>query len=318
VSRRRPRSKGAGRAGLLLVVALLAGAVGFIAAYVLQEYRAERKSSVRERPRAALGGPKAPRAAAPGSRRGSAGRPPEPARPGVGAVAPLEESPSGARLALVIDDFGGNLRRAQEFLELEVPITPAILPYLPASLEVAHLARERGRPFLVHLPMEPAGYPRVNPGRGALLRTMSEEEVRRSVREALASLPGAAGVNNHMGSRLTELREPMDWLMGVLRTNSLFFLDSRTSARSVAGTAARDAGLDWIRRDVFLDNEEDVDAIGVQLDLALERAKQNGTAVAIGHPYPVTLEAIKRWIPRMKEAEVEVVPIDALLLRPAG
>lgn len=226
---------------------------------------------------------------------------------------PASRQGEGPRLALVIDDLGTSEAQARSFLELEVPVTPAVIPYLPASVRVAHLARERGREFLLHLPMQPRGYPAKNPGEGALLEGMSETEVRRRLAEALSSVPGAAGVNNHMGSRLTELRSPMVWVMDELRRRDLYFLDSLTSPRSVAAKAAQEAGVGWVLRDVFLDNEEDAAAVGRQIEKAVEKAKASGAAVAIGHPHPTTLEALRLWGPKIRAAGVEVVPLGQLI-----
>ncbi|MBI5017119.1 MAG: divergent polysaccharide deacetylase family protein [Deltaproteobacteria bacterium] len=237
---------------------------------------------------------------------------PEEAAPGPGGGA------TGARLALVIDDLGADAGLARDFLDLEVPVTPAVLPYLAHSLDVAHLARGRGREFLLHVPMEPQEGRRANPGKGALLSSMSEAEVRAGLEEALSSVPGAAGVNNHMGSRLTELSDRMTWVMDELRQKDLYFLDSVTSPRTVASTAARAAGIGWARRDVFLDNEQDVQTVGRQLDQAMQKARRNGSAIAIGHPHRGTLEALRLWIPKFRAAGVEIVPLGGLIQRPTG
>jgi len=218
------------------------------------------------------------------------------------------------RLALVIDDMGRNLERARAFLDLPIPVTPSVLPYLKHSADVARLARARGRVVLLHLPMEPRGYPRrADPGPHALMVGLSEDEVRARVRRALDSVPGVSGVNNHMGSRFTEQSEPLAWVMDELAGRGLFFLDSLTTARSVAFEAARRAGVPALRRDVFIDNDRTPEAIGRQLERAVARALRTGRAVAIGHPYRVTLETLRAWAPRFGEAGVRVVPLEALL-----
>ncbi|NTU60262.1 MAG: divergent polysaccharide deacetylase family protein [Deltaproteobacteria bacterium] len=227
-------------------------------------------------------------------------------------------APSGARVSVVIDDMGRDLAEARAFLDLEVVVTAAVIPYLAHSVDVAHLARERGREFLVHVPMEPQGYPKVDPGRGALLAAMSEADVRAALGGALSAVPGASGVNNHMGSRLTELRRPMAWVMDELRSRGLFFLDSATSAKSVAGDVAREAGLGWAKRDVFLDNAQTVEAVGKQLELTLQKALRSGSAIAIGHPHPTTLQALKLWAPKLQQAGVRTVPLAQLVRQPSG
>ncbi len=213
-----------------------------------------------------------------------------------------------SRLAVVIDDMGRDLELAEAFLELNIPVTLSIIPHLRQSREVAEAAQGRGRAFLLHLPMQPRGYPETDPGQGALLEGMSEAEVRRTVAQDLAAVPGVSGVNNHMGPRFTELEEPLRWVMDELAKRGLYFLDSVTSPATVAATVARQGGLATARRDVFIDNARDVGAIGRQIDVAVEKARQNGRAVLIGHPYPETLEALRDATVRVRAAGVRVVP----------
>ncbi len=216
-------------------------------------------------------------------------------------------------LAIVIDDMGRDVERARAFLDLPFPVALSVLPHLRHSRDVAALAVRRGAVVLLHLPMEPKSYPDTDPGPGALLRGMDEGEVRTIVREDLEQVPGAVGVNNHMGSRLTELAEPMEWVMAELKRRNLFFLDSLTTAHSVAAREAGRAGVPWLRRAVFLDNERTRTAIGSQLRRAVSRALRAGQAVAIGHPYRVTLETLREWAPRFEESGVRVVPLTDLL-----
>jgi polysaccharide deacetylase 2 family uncharacterized protein YibQ len=228
------------------------------------------------------------------------------------------ERAAEARIAFVIDDMGRDVEEARAFLDLDIVVTPAIIPHLAHSLDVAHLAEEHGRAFLVHVPMEPLGYPKVDPGKGALLAAMTESETRAALGGDLSSVPGASGVNNHMGSRLTERRQSMQWVMDELKSRGLFFLDSMTSGKSVAGEVAREAGLGWAKRDVFLDNDQSVEAVGRQIELALRKATQSGAAIAIGHPHPTTLQALKLWAPKFQEAGVRTVPLAELIHQPAG
>ena len=221
-------------------------------------------------------------------------------------------------LAVVIDDMGRNLELERQFLDLPLEITPALLPHLRHTGEVAALAMARGREFLLHLPMQPRGYPRQNPGEGAILEGMGEDQVRAGVRALLRAVPGASGANNHMGSRLTELREPMTWILKELRAEGLYFLDSLTSGESVGAEVARELGLGWARRDVFLDNVREVAAVGKQLDRAATLAREKGVAVAIGHPHRATLEALIQWAPRLRAAGVQVVPLGRLVHRGDG
>ena len=216
-------------------------------------------------------------------------------------------------LAIVIDDMGRDVERARAFLDLPFPVALSVLPHLRHSRDVAELAVQRGAVLLLHLPMEPQSYPDTDPGPGALLQGMGKGEVLRRVRDDLAQVPGAVGVNNHMGSRLTELAEPMGWVMAELKRRKLFFLDSLTTARSVAAREAARAGVPWLRRSVFIDNERTREAIDGQLRRAVTRALRTGRAVAIGHPYRVTLETLRAWGSRFDAYGVGVVPLTDLL-----
>lgn len=226
--------------------------------------------------------------------------------------------PPGPRLAVVIDDLGRSRDEAVEFLDLPVPVTPAILPHQPHSSEIAGLARARGTEFLLHLPMEPQDYPSTNPGEGALLSGMTEGQVRELLDRALRSVPGASGVNNHMGSRLSEQEQPMLWVMDELRARGLYFLDSLTSPDSAAGRAAGRAGIAWTQRDVFLDNVREEPAVRAQLRKAVEKAKAAGRAVAIGHGNETTLRVLRECEPMLREAGVHVVPLRELLQAGGG
>lgn len=221
----------------------------------------------------------------------------------------------GPLLAIVIDDFGRDLKMLKRFLALEAPITPAIMPHRSASEKSAGAALAAGREFIIHLPMEPLGYPAQNPGAGAIMATSDRAEVAEKIAAAIQSVPGAVGVNNHMGSRATGDRRLMGWVMEELKWRDLYFLDSLTSAKSVAGAAASEAGLDRLVRDVFLDNEKKVGSIVRQLELSASKARKNGSAIAIGHLYVETLAALERWYPKARAEGIKVVPLSRLLRR---
>lgn len=230
---------------------------------------------------------------------------------------PPPSVPAGGRprVAIVIDDLGHSLEAARKLLALDLPLGFSVLPFSAHGRAVAEEVRARGREVLVHLPMEPKTYPQLSPGPGALLAAMDPARLRQATQAALAAVPGAVGVNNHMGSRLTEDRAAMQEVCAVLRQQGLFFLDSLTSPRSQAWQQAQGMGLAFARRDVFLDHDASHAAVVAQLNRLIELAKAHGQAVAIGHPHAATIQALGELAGRLRH-EVELVPVSRLLTRP--
>ena len=216
--------------------------------------------------------------------------------PSPGKPAQPPASKPGARplAALVIDDLGYQMEPAKRLLALDVPITFSILPHSPHGKEIAVLARKQGREVLLHLPMEPK-YASLDPGPGALMSGMSPQRLREIVLEDLATVPGAAGANNHMGSKLTQDLSALTAALGALGEKGLFFLDSRTSADTVAVRVAKELGLAWAERDVFLDHDPKPKAVRRQLDRMIYMAKKQGRVIAIGHPHPATLDMLEKY-----------------------
>jgi len=192
----------------------------------------------------------------------------------------------------------------------------AVMPGLPQSRKIAMLARQNGSELLLHLPMEPINRNGKRAPIGTLRSDMTPMQFMATLSEDIESVPGARGVNNHEGSALTENKEAMKFLMAELKTRDLFFVDSRTNPKSVAYSTARDFGLKAAKRDVFLDNEIDnPEYIRERLEELLRIAKKNGSAIAIGHPHPVTIGELRKWLPTVEEQNVEIVPVSALLLK---
>lgn len=206
-------------------------------------------------------------------------------------------------LALVIDDLGYAPRElVLRLCAQPVPLSVAVLPFLENSEESARVARDKGKEVMLHLPMEPIGYPGPgkNPGPGAILHAMGEAEVRRKVREALLAVPGVRGVNNHMGSRITPDLTRMGWILEEVKSRNAFFLDSRTEKDTVALDVARKLGLRSVQRKVFLDDSKDFAEMERQWNRALALARKDGEAVIIGHIYPETVAALEKLVPRAK------------------
>lgn len=217
------------------------------------------------------------------------------------------QPPKRAYLSVIIDDLGQNPARDSRTLALPGPVTLAIMPDTPHATEFARQGHKAGKTVILHMPMEPATGPYAwHPG-------LPTSELQSRLDAALLKVPFAAGVNNHMGSRMTAEPEAMGWLMAELQRRHLFFIDSRTSAKTVAAAQAQKAGLASLSRDVFLDDERTAEAIARQLRIAIELAHKQGSAVVIGHPYPVTLEVLERELPRLKAQGVELIGLRRMI-----
>jgi len=229
------------------------------------------------------------------------------------SLPPLTDGrPSLAKVAIIIDDIGQSMEAVEKLLAIGPPIALAILPHQPHSRQAAVMAREKGQVVMLHLPMEPKSRGN-NPGPGALRSAHDAAQLQELFTDDLSWIPGAMGVNNHMGSLLTERAESMATVMEELRSRGLFFVDSRTSPGSVAYQTARRMGVQAAKRDVFLDNERDVRKIINALEDLAAQARRNGSAVGIGHPYPETIQALELFVPRMGSMGVRLTPITKLL-----
>lgn len=227
-------------------------------------------------------------------------------------LAPLPTSENRiARIALVIDDLGNNPASGERALALPGAITYAILPHAPHSRALAERARNLGKEIMLHAPMSNDG--RMALGPGALTTDQTREQFIRTFDRALAEVPGARGVNNHTGSRLTAEERPMRWLMETLQERRLYFLDSLTSPHSVAGEIASEYGVPHTKRQVFLDNERTREAINRQFRSVLAIAAEEDRAVAIGHPYPQTLSYLETVLPALQVLGYRLVPVSELL-----
>jgi polysaccharide deacetylase 2 family uncharacterized protein YibQ len=232
------------------------------------------------------------------------------------AGSPPPPPPPSAKLpkvAIIIDDMGANRAALNDLLSLKYPVTIAVIPFLELSTETADAAYKKGREVILHLPMEPMDYPQYNPGTGALFTFMTADEFRAALAEDLAAVPHISGVNNHMGSSLTQDREKMEIVLAAIKERRLFFVDSRTTPKTVAYDAAVKLGVPALERDVFLDNEANVESVKAQIDELIRKAKAEGTALGIGHPRPATIKALKEMEKRLTGSEVQVVPASGLL-----
>jgi uncharacterized protein len=224
---------------------------------------------------------------------------------------PVERDPSVPVIAIVIDDFGNSLKNLEDFCQLEIPVTLAVLPKLPYSEKSAKKASESGQEVIMHLPLE--NYSGKNPGPGTIKTGMSIDEISRSFEESLSTIPGAVGFNNHEGSKATEDEELMQILMKLAKKHNLFYLDSRTSSKSTGFETASREGIPAAKRHVFLDNEDKQEYITEQIQILVNKAKKEGSAVGIGHCRRNTYLAIKEMIPKIREENVEFVFVSELV-----
>jgi uncharacterized protein len=221
----------------------------------------------------------------------------------IGSAASLKAEP--ARLAIIIDDIGYNLAQSERAARLPGQFTLAVLPFTPYGNQVARLAQERGKELMLHQPM--SNLKDMPLGRGALTNGMGREAVQATVRANLASLPLVRGLNNHMGSKFTQDAQAMGWVMEELAARKLYFIDSRTSPLTQAQTAAERSGIPSGKRDVFLDDVIEPAEIRHQLNRAFQLAHKQGSAIAIGHPYPATMQVLENIQPLLEQANVRLV-----------
>ncbi|BBB92367.1 MAG TPA: divergent polysaccharide deacetylase family protein [Methylomusa anaerophila] len=215
-------------------------------------------------------------------------------------------------LAIIIDDFGYTREPIAAFAEMDRPITFSVLPNQIFSNEAASKALASGHLVMLHLPLEPSS-PTEKQEPATITANMSDDQIRRTVDRAVAAVPGVKGVNNHQGSKATADKRVMKTVMEVLKSHSLFFIDSRTGSHTIAAATAHDAGLKIGENELFLDNSSDVTYIKNQLRTAGNIAVRNGSAIVIGHARMNTAVAIREMIPELEAEGVRLVYASQLL-----
>lgn len=214
-------------------------------------------------------------------------------------------------VAVVIDDMGISKKRTADIISLQAPLTASFLTYGKELDNQVKNAGEAGLEIMAHTPMEPHSKADLAPD--TLTTQMDTEEIKSGLKIMLDKFHNVKGINNHMGSKLTEDFERMNAVMEVLSERDLFFLDSKTTAFSVAKKAAKQNLVSYATRHVFLDNENKADYILKQLAIAERIARRNGYAVAIGHPKTGTYQALKQWLPTLEEKKIKLVPMSEIV-----
>jgi len=215
------------------------------------------------------------------------------------------------QVTIVIDDLGVVKNLTLGIIGLEGPLTLSFLPYGKNLREITRLAASNGHELMVHLPMEPQGDK--NPGPHALRVDATDGQNLKDLYFNLSQFEGYVGLNNHMGSAFTEDRAGLNTILDEVKRRGLLVLDSRTSRRSLLAELATDKNIPNMTRDFFLDNVQDVDYILGQLGKLEEMAKKRGHAIAIGHPYKETIEALTLWRAMLKEKGIVLVPLSHIM-----
>ena len=225
-----------------------------------------------------------------------------------------EDRRNGPILAIVIDDWGYGWAAAADFLALDVPLNIAVIPYLPYSERHAREAAARGHQVILHLPMEPLGEG-WELGRGTVTTAMAADEIGRDVRAALAAVPFASGINNHMGSKATADPRVMAQVLLTVKEQGLFFLDSRTTSASVAAAVGAELGVPVLENDRFIDTDSSPERVKERILAAARVARSRGYAVAIGHVRPGTYAGLVASLAELEREGVRLAYLDEVLAR---
>ena len=231
---------------------------------------------------------------------------------------PVRSKFTGAKpkIAIVIDDVGMNIKQSNAAINLPSEVTLAMLPYAKSVNSMASKAKSKGHELIIHTPME-AMSDDVALGSLALRSDMDSKKFREEFNKISNSFEGYVGVNNHMGSRLTQNPQAMGLLMGELKKRGLYFLDSRTISTSIAAETAAQKNVPTAIRDVFLDHENTPEFVAQALKKTESVARRRGSAIAIGHPKGITMAALRQWIPTLEAKGFELVPLSAIINKPS-
>ena len=214
-------------------------------------------------------------------------------------------------IAIIIDDLGHNWRTGERAIDIQAHLTFAVIPGTQHAFRLASYARDAGKEVIIHLPMENT----MNHPLGSLALTsgLTEQGVAIVLDQAVKLVPFASGINNHLGSALTQEPQAMLWLMRAVKHHKLFFVDSRTTHKTVASDIALQENIRTASRDVFLDNDKSLYSIDKEFRRLLALAKERKTAIAIGHPYPSTLRYLELATPMLKRKGVRLISVSEML-----
>lgn len=219
--------------------------------------------------------------------------------------------PQKPRVAIIIDDIGNNIPLGERAAALNGNLTLSVLPKTPGAKLIAISAHRSGKEIMLHAPMSNKSDRALGPG--ALTTEMNQQTFIDTLTEDILSIPYIKGVNNHMGSELTTHKKQMRWVMDELKKRDLYFIDSLTNGSSVAHRIAKKNNIPTQVRDIFLDHDNSTAAIEAAFKQLMHISKRNGYAIAIGHPYPETLDVLERFLPLLEANNIELVHVSELL-----
>ena len=217
------------------------------------------------------------------------------------------------QLVIIIDDIGNSYPLGNAMVEVDAPLTLAFLPHTPYAKKLANKAYLQQKEVILHAPMENTIKAALGPG--ALTQGLTEAEFKKTLKQSINSIPHVQGVNNHMGSALTQNKQAMKWVMETLKDEHLYFVDSLTSPNSVAYKLAQQQGLPSLQRHVFLDNDKSPASLNKQWQQALRISKKHGRAILIAHPYTESHTFLTQNIPLLSAQDIEVIPASQLFLQ---
>ncbi len=215
------------------------------------------------------------------------------------------------RMAIIVDDMGPDMKPAKQLAAIDGELTFSVMPLRPHSQEVAQYLHTKGHEVMLHLPMQgAAGH---DPGEGAIFKGMAPDQIRTILLGDIRAVPYISGVNNHMGSEVTQDREIMILVETELKNKGLFYIDSLTSGKSVGFKVAQEIGLPWNKRDVFLDDEQNEAYILAQLEELKRKAVKHLSAIGICHPHPETIAVLQREVPKLKAEGITLERVSKLI-----
>lgn len=217
---------------------------------------------------------------------------------------PLQTYAHTNKVAIVIDDFGNSMKGTEKMLSLPIPLTVAVMPFLPSTKQDAVAAHQKGHEVILHMPMEPIKGKKEWLGPKAITTDLSDQEIEKRIEQAIQDVPHAIGMNNHMGSKVTADERIMRIILSVCKKHNLFYLDSKTNPNSVVPKIGKELGVPIVENQLFFDDVYTSSHITKQAQVLLQRIQEKPVVVAIGHvgpPGEITSQVIQSSIPKVRE-----------------